>query len=190
MFAPCVHPQFTVLTELWMQSAVNLLPFSSRCHCCVLAAVPLPWRDHNNSPSLSEHIAAWGMHIIVVWFDRGKRNVLSGSRILSQAAVLSFSQAVGLPFPGWWCSLSMLRDSLPLGLISWCKLLTVCSCSGERSIHIFVWQLFIQTFCWAFCLFGFMKIWFLPTREQRVWGKKKSEWLAFSQGLWLQRPYV
>lgn len=40
-----------------------LLSFSSHCHCSVLAAVPLPWRDHNNSPSLSEHITARGMLI-------------------------------------------------------------------------------------------------------------------------------
>lgn len=150
----------------------------SRCH-----------EETNNSPSLSEHITARGMLIIVAWFDRGKRNVLSGSWILSQAAVLSFSQAVGLPFPGWWRSLStrrvVPRHSLPLGLISWCKLISICS--GERSIRIFGWQLFIQTFE-AFCLFGFMKIWFLPTREQRVWGG--GEWLAFSQSLWLQRPHV
>lgn len=40
-----------------------LLPFAPHCHCSVLAAVPLPWRVHNNGPSLSEHIAARGMLI-------------------------------------------------------------------------------------------------------------------------------
>lgn len=32
----------------------DLPPSPSCCHGCVLAAVPLPWGDHNKSPSLSE----------------------------------------------------------------------------------------------------------------------------------------
>lgn len=45
-----------------------LLPFPSRCHCDVLAAVPLLCRAHNNGPSLSER-GPRNAYLIVACFD-------------------------------------------------------------------------------------------------------------------------
>lgn len=179
MSAPRMHPQFFLFQFIPVPLTSFLSPLAviavfwllSRCHEETTTIAPLC-----QSTSLPEEC-------LLLWRGLTGENATScrGSWILSQAAVLW--KDFGLPFPGWWRSLStrlvVPRHSLPLGLISRCKLLTICSCSGERSICIFGCQLFIQTFVQLSASLVSWKSDFYP-QGNSVFGEKK-KWMACFQ---------
>lgn len=67
-----------LLFSLSHSRSTSLLPFFPHRHCSVLAAVPLPWSDHNNGPPLSENIPGKRKaHLTVAWLDKRKHTVSS-----------------------------------------------------------------------------------------------------------------